>query len=99
MLICWDVKTILQVKGVKPEDIALRPDMVLAITAKIEEIPDGIVVQTKIKGKGLFSRSPDSPREIKIDSMSPGMSPFLLSNVTIQSPWHINVLVSNLSWP
>ncbi|CAM6083182.1 unnamed protein product [Calypogeia fissa] len=60
-----------KVKGVTPEDIALRPDMVLAITAKIEEIPDGIVLQPKVKGKGLFSKSSEGAQEIKIDATSP----------------------------
>lgn len=53
-------------KGVKAEDLATRPDLALALAAKIEEVPDGITMgrrRNSVKG---------SPLEIKIDAVSPG---------------------------
>ena len=58
----WSV----QVKGVKPEDLALRPDLALALSGKVEEIPDGVAVgRMKNVAKG-------SDVEIKIDYISTG---------------------------
>lgn len=50
----------------KPEDLALRPDLALALSGKVEEIPDGVAVgRMKNVAKG-------SDVEIKIDYISTG---------------------------
>ncbi|XP_024379243.1 syntaxin-71 isoform X4 [Physcomitrium patens] len=53
-----------KVKGVPPEEILTRPNMALALSARIEEVPDGVSVSKKKVAKG-------TPLEIKIDNYSP----------------------------
>lgn len=55
-----------KVKGVKPEELAARPELVVAITNRIEEIPDGIAVGKKVTNKK------EKPKvEIRFDNVSP----------------------------
>ncbi|BBM98923.1 syntaxin of plants SYP7 [Marchantia polymorpha subsp. ruderalis] len=57
-----------KVKGATKEDLALRPDLVLGLVAKIEDIPDGVVAPRKpVKGK----KGKGAAETIKIDAMSP----------------------------
>ncbi|KAL3676689.1 hypothetical protein R1sor_026637 [Riccia sorocarpa] len=59
-----------KVKGVAPADLAVRPEMVAALTAKIDAIPDGVVAPSKpIKGKKGKIATP--AENIKIDAMTP----------------------------
>lgn len=59
----------LQVKGLLKEELALRPEQVKALAAKIDAIPDGVTINNRRGQKGA-----GSIREIKIDAVNPGTS-------------------------
>jgi hypothetical protein len=56
---------------VKAEEILARPNMALALAARIEEVPEGA---TAIRKKKVTK---GQPLEIRIDNYSPGESPVL----------------------
>lgn len=60
----------MQVKGLTKEDLAARGDLVLALAAKIDAIPDGGIGGNKPSGWGV--KAAGSRMEIKIDNTDPG---------------------------
>jgi hypothetical protein len=60
--------TLLQVKGLSREELALRPDQVKALAARIDAVPDGVTLNNRRAQRG----GPGSHREIKIDAVNPG---------------------------
>lgn len=57
-----------QVKGVKSEEILTRPNMAMALAARIEEVPDSVTAARK---KNVAR---GQPLEIRIDNYSSGES-------------------------
>jgi hypothetical protein len=68
VLPCDFTGTLLQVKGLSREELALRPDQVKALAARIDAVPDGVTLNNRRAQRG----GPGSHREIKIDAVNPG---------------------------
>jgi hypothetical protein len=56
-----------KVKGLSREELALRPDQVKALAARIDAVPDGVTLNNRRAQRG----GPGSHREIKIDAVNP----------------------------
>eukprot|EP00249_Psilotum_nudum_P007000 c20233_g1_i1 orf=404-1216(-) len=59
-----------KVKGLTKDELAARPDLVLALSAKIEAIPDGATMGAK-KAGAWGGTATGNRMEIKIDSVNP----------------------------
>ncbi|KAJ7536066.1 hypothetical protein O6H91_12G055400 [Diphasiastrum complanatum] len=59
-----------KVKGVSKEELAARPDLVVALTEKIEAIPDGTNMGNR-RTSAWGGKAANNRTEIKIDSVSP----------------------------
>ncbi|CAM6023685.1 unnamed protein product [Sphagnum balticum] len=57
-----------KVKDLSKEEMAARPDLVVALAQKIEDIPDGVTVGRR---GGTWGRKASNPLEIKLDAMHP----------------------------
>jgi SYP7 family syntaxin len=58
-----------KVKDLSKEEMAARPDLVIALSQKIEDIPDGVTVGRR---GGTWGQKASNPFEIKLDAMHPG---------------------------